>query len=311
MVGSTDYHRNVLFYMTTATIGFFDGVHKGHKHLIAQVMGASAASGTESVLVTFRQHPRKVLHSDYQPSLLTLADEKVQLLMQTGVDRVEVLEFTREMSLMSARQFMSEVLYRQLGVRTLLIGYDHRFGHNRDKGFEDYVRYGREMGMEVVLCDRKSIDGISPSSTAIRHALLEGQVDVARELLGYDYFLEGRVVDGFHVGRTIGYPTANLDVDPDKLIPMDGAYMVSCDIGDRLYYGMLNIGTRPTLDNGTQRSIEVHLFDYDGNLYDSKIRLNLLRFLRPEQKFPTVEELRRQLAKDEAECRQTINAAHQ
>lgn len=294
-----------------ATIGSFDGVHLGHRFVIRQVVCQAREQGLEAVVVTFSNHPLQVLREDFVPQMLSPGEEKVSLLQQTGIDRVEVLEFTRELSLLSAKEFMQNVLKEQLGVKVLMIGYDNHFGHDR-KAFPDYLDYGKELGIDVKGMDSFSLnDGCGVlSSTAIRNALLAGDVTTANGLLGYDYFLQGYVVQGFQNGRRIGYPTANLQVSPLKLIPENGVYLVKSDIG----FGMLNIGTRPTLHNGTQRSIEVHLLDFHGDLYGKTMKIEILCHLRKEREFASLEELKRQLAEDEQRCRalagQMTNMAH-
>ena len=283
-----------------ATIGFFDGVHSGHRYLIQQVMAQAQSRGLQSMVVTFPVHPRRVLQADYQPRLLTTRDEKLELLRQTGIDRLVWLDFDRQMAAMTAREFM-QMLRDEYAVRVLVIGYDHRFGHGRTESFEDYVAYGRQLGMETVRANELQ-GGIS--STVARRALLAGDVQLAHHTLGYRYFLQGRVVHGFQNGTRIGFPTANLQLDAEKLVPMNGAYSVSVTIGGETdpHPGMLNIGHRPTLDNGDARSIEVHIFDWHGDLYGQQLRVELADFLRPERKFQSVADLRGQLEADKAEC---------
>ena len=208
---------------SVATIGFFDGVHRGHRYLIEQVCAVAAGRGLASSVVTFPVHPRKVMQADYHPKLLTTCDEKVSLLAKTGVDYCMMLDFTPEIARLSAREFMS-ILKDRYQIQALVVGYDHRFGHNRSEGFEDYVHYGRELGMEVLLAraysysKETSVTEVTVSSSAIRGLLLEGNVSEAAEYLGYDFFLDGTVVGGYQVGRKIGFPTANLRVsDSDKL----------------------------------------------------------------------------------------------
>lgn len=290
---------------TVATVGFFDGVHRGHQYLIQQVAEEARRRGLASLLVTFPQHPAQVLRPDAAKPLLTTADEKRERLAMSGADYVAMLPFTAELARLSAREFMADVLLQQLHVQVLLVGYDHRFGRNRSEGFDDYVRIGRELGIEVKAADALLLASSAVSSSLVRSHLLAGDVEKANEWLGYDYFLDGHVVDGFHVGRTIGYPTAN--VQPDcaaKLVPHDGAYAVRVTLADGSeVVGMLNIGCRPTLDNGTARSIEVHLLDFHADLYAQRIRVHFLRFLRPEQRFASVEALRQQLEADERAVR--------
>jgi riboflavin kinase/FMN adenylyltransferase len=290
---------------TVATIGFFDGVHCGHRFLIQQVKEEALRRGLRSMLVTFSTHPARVLRPDAPIRLLTTSHEKAQLLGDTQVDEVAMLPFTPELAALSARQFMEDVLLKQFHVRVLVIGYDHRFGHDRTEGFGDYVRIGRDIGIDVVQANE--LQGLGHvSSSAIRRALTEGRVEDATTMLGRPYTLGGTVVRGHHVGTTLGFPTANLRPDdPDKLIPMNGVYAVQTEQGP----GMLNIGTRPTLDNGSDRSIEVHLFDFADDLYDQHIILRFLRFVRNEKKFATVDELQKQLQHDERACRQLISCS--
>ncbi|MBQ9362893.1 MAG: riboflavin biosynthesis protein RibF [Bacteroidaceae bacterium] len=281
-----------------ATIGFFDGVHLGHRYLIEQVKEAALARGLQSMVVTFPVHPRRVLQADYQPRLLTTKDEKLKLLAGTRVDRLVLLDFDRKMAEMTAREFM-QMLHRDYAVGVLVVGYDHRFGRGRTACFEDYVAYGQELGMEVLRA--RELEG-GASSTIVRRALSEGNVSLANKTLGYRYFLQGRVVHGFRNGRRMGFPTANLQVDEDKLVPMNGAYGVEVAVGGRVYRGMLNIGQRPTLENGEARSVEVHIFDEQMDLYDQWLCVDFLFFLRPEQKFQSLDDLRRQLETDKMEC---------
>lgn len=287
---------------SVATIGFFDGVHCGHRFLIQQVRDEAVRRGMRSMLVTFTQHPARVLRPEVELHLLTTTDEKMQLLRETGIDDVQMLPFTPQLAALSAREFMERVLRDRFNVRTLVIGYDHRFGHNRAEDFEDYVKIGNEIGMDVVRA--RELDGIHVSSSAIRRALSEGRVEDAAAMLGRPYTLGGTVVRGHHVGTDLGFPTANLRLDdPDKLIPMNGAYAVEVCIGTgRVVQGMLNIGTRPTLDNGTDRSIEVHLFDFHEDIYEQHMEIHFLRFIRNEKKFDTVVELQKQLQADKDFC---------
>lgn len=292
-----------------ATIGFFDGVHSGHRYLIRQVKEIAAAKGLRSALVTFPVHPRKVMNADYHPELLTTAEEKISLLSEIGVDYCLMLDFTPEISRLSAQEFMRQVLKERYQVTCLVIGYDHRFGHNRSEGFEDYVRYGAEIGIEVIRAkaytssiEMGGMQNVPVSSSLIRRLLHEGEVDVAARCLGYGYFLDGTVVGGYQVGRKIGFPTANLSVDdPDKLIPADGVYAVWVEFDGKRYMGMLNIGFRPTLDNGTQRTIEVNILHFHSDIYDKSIRLTFVKRTRPELKYSNIDELIVQLHKDAEE----------
>lgn len=284
-----------------ATIGTFDGVHRGHQYVLEQVVGMAHEKGLDAVVVTFANHPLCVLRPEVRPQMLTLEHEKVELLRAAGMDRVVLLDFTEELARMSAFDFMRVVLRERLDVEVLMIGYDNYIGHDH-KGFDECARYGETLGMEVKGCDElRAENGIS--STEIRRALQEGNVGDANRLLGYSYFLQGNVIEGFHNGRRLGYPTANLQVDADKLIPKNGAYFVRTAYG----FGMLNVGTRPTLHNGRQRSIEVHVFDFADSLYGKPMRMDLLCWLRGEQEFDSLESLQEQLEMDERKCRGLID----
>ena len=295
-----------------ATIGFFDGVHRGHRFLIEQVCRVAAARGLASSVITFPVHPRKVMQPGFHPELLTTCDEKVALLAGTGIDYCVMLDFTLDLACLSAKQFMA-ILKDKCRVQALVIGYDHRFGHNRSEGFEDYVRYGKEIGIEVIRAKAYTSNieignepNIPVSSSLIRKLLHEGEVSLAAHCLKYEYFLDGIVVGGYQVGRKIGFPTANLRVDdPDKLIPADGVYAVWVTFDGKTYMGMLNIGVRPTIDNGPNRTIEVNILHFHSDIYDKFIRLTFVKRTRPELKFSSIDELITQLHKD-AEETETI-----
>lgn len=295
--------------MKVATIGFFDGVHKGHQFLLHQVVKEAKKVGGTAMCVTFDCAPRMVVERtkgrELSMQLLTTQTEKTLLLHQVGIEDVKMLHFTSEMVKMSAYVFMDKVLKQTMDVGVLVIGYDHRFGHNREEGFEDYVRYGEKLGIRVVQAQAYEEDFITISSSLIRETLLQGRIADSRKLLGYDYFIDGVVVDGFKVGRKLGYPTANIEVPTEKLIPCDGVYVVKAELEGRMFGGMLNIGWRPTF-NGNRRTIEVNLFDFDGNIYSEHISLRFIDFLRPEQKFESPEALIRQLAIDEQKAREVL-----
>ena len=253
-------------------------------------------------------HPRQVIQSDYQPQLLSSPEEKIELLDQTGVDNCILLPFTQELSKLTAWEFM-QLLYDKYKVRMLVIGYDHRFGHNRAETFEDYCRYGRELGIHIMQATAYTQEQDKVSSSAIRRALLSGDVMTAKKHLGYNYFLEGTVVGGYQVGRKIGFPTANLRVDfPNKLIPSIGVYAVRVHVTGQQWKGMLSIGYRPTLNNGNDLSIEVHILDFEGDIYHQKMRLEFIEFLRPEIKFDSIDELVLQMHKDKEETTKVFNA---
>lgn len=281
-----------------ATIGFFDGVHRGHRFLLEQVKEEAAGKGLCPSVITFPTHPRQVLQPDFHPLLLSTPVEKLHLLEEAGIANCILLPFTAELSRLSAKEFML-LLRTEYNVRTLVIGYDHRFGYNRLESFEDYVRYGQELDIDIVQARAYTQENAKVSSSAIRELLSQGEVHTASRLLGYPYPLEGTVTDGYRVGRKIGFPTANLRVDhPFKLVPAEGVYAVKVEVEGQQHLGMLNIGHRPTLNNGADRSIEVHILDFAGDIYRQNIRIEFLRFLRPETKFASIEELISQIEKD-------------
>lgn len=283
-----------------ATIGFFDGVHRGHRYLIKNVIELAKEMGIESTVVTFDQHPRQVLNTSYKPQLLSSYDEKLLMLSKTGVDNCVVLPFTPTIAQLSARDFMKSILYDRLSVQSLIIGYDNRFGHNRTEGFDDYVRYGESFGMKVIQGQVLQISGVNVSSSVVRSFISEGEVEMAERCLGYPYTLVGTVVGGEQIGRNIGFPTANLKVDnTDKLIPSPGVYAVKVhlegNISDK--YGMMNIGRRPTF-NGSTQTLETHILRFSDDIYGKKIGVSFIHRIRSEQKFDTVEALMAQLERD-------------
>lgn len=288
-----------------AAIGFFDGVHLGHRHLLAQVRREAALRGLSAAAITFAQHPRSTLCTDYRPRLITSLPEKLSRLEAESLDLCLVLNFTPFVASLSARGFM-EVLRRRLNVRCLVIGYDHRFGCGRSETFSDYVAFGRELGIDVVQATELPAEGVSVSSSAVRRALESGDVKQASRFLGYNYSLETLVVPGRKIGRTIGFPTANLQLcDPDRLIPAGGVYAVRVRWSNVCYEAMLNIGCRPTIGKALAQTLEAHLFDFSGDLYGSRLTLEFVERLRDERTFASLESLREQLACDAA-CAKSI-----
>lgn len=289
-----------------ATIGFFDGVHLGHRFLLDCVKEEARKRELGSVVVTFPESPAGVLHPGSHISLLSTAEEKVRLLLDAGIDSVALIPFTEELSKMNACDFMRLILKEELGAKVLVMGYDHRFGHSENGSADDYEEIGKDLGIEIVracpLMLNSTNGTVEVSSSCIRESLGRGDIVVANRSLGYEYSVEGTVVDGHHVGQSIGYPTANLRVEPLKLLPRNGVYAVKVRMDDGLEHtGMLNIGRRPTLDNGHDLSVEVHIFDFDGDLYGKCLKLKFLKFIRPERKFSSLDELKRQLSADKKE----------
>lgn len=287
-----------------ATIGMFDGVHRGHRHLLRQVAEEARRRDLASMVLTFDRHPRRVLDEAYQPSLLSTLDEKVHLIEATDIDICRVVPFTRELATLTAREFMAEVLRDRLHVEVLVMGYDHHFGHGGGTR-EDYVEWGKETGIDVVFAEE--LEGEKTSSSAVRRLLAAGDVEGAGRLLGYPYMLSGEVVEGRGVGHQLGFPTANIAVSSDKLPPRAGVYAVWAELPDGTRRkGMLNIGSRPTLHNGTDTTYEVNILDFIGDLYGKPLRLSLIQRLRSEQTFASLDALRAQLTADAARASQML-----
>ena len=284
-----------------ASVGFFDGVHIGHRYLIRQVREEARRLHLPSAIITFPVHPRKVLQTDYQPALLCGYEEKLEQLATTQIDYCITLPFTRDLSLLSAKAFMQQVLKDDIGVHTLFVGYDHRFGHNREDGFADYVRYGKELGMNVVQAQEYQVDGENVSSTKIRALLKKGEILQANSLLSYNYTLSGKIVEGYRVGRTIGFPTANIrSWERYKVVPELGVYAVLVHIRNIVYEGMLYIGTRPTLHDDPEISVEVNIFNFNADLYNQSLTVEFIDFIRADRKFDTLEELVAQIHNDKS-----------
>lgn len=283
------------------TIGFFDGVHLGHRYLLNQVKEEAKRLNLPSAVVTFPVHPRKVLQKDYQPALLCRYEEKIEQLQTTGIDYCITLPFTTDIAEMTAQEFMQQVLKQDIGIHTLIVGYDHRFGHNREDGFQEYVKYGNELGMNVIEGKELQIDGENVSSTKIRRLLKNGEIEKANSLLTYNYTLSGKIVEGYRVGRTIGFPTANIKSwERYKVIPKLGVYAVLVHIRDIIYEGMLYIGTRPTLHDDPEISVEVNIFNFNADLYDQSLTVEFIDFIREDKKFDRMEELIDQIHNDKS-----------
>lgn len=281
------------------TIGVFDGMHRGHRFLLDQVKEEATRRGCLSMVVTFAEHPRSVVETDYRPLLLTTLDEKLELIEAAGIDVCVVLDFSPLMAMRTSREFMELYLRDKMGVTCLVIGYDHHFGSDVQNGFQQYKLYGKELGIDVVRAKEFEGRDLHVSSSAVRRFLEDGNVDMARACLGRSYSLSGRVVEGHRVGRELGFPTANIEVDnPNKLLPARGAYAVYVYWDGEQHKGMLNIGSRPTLNNGEDTTVEVNIFDYDGDLYDKHLTVSFESRLRNEQKFDSLNELKLQLQQD-------------
>ena len=294
-----------------ATVGMFDGVHRGHQHVIGQVVEKARKAGVSSTVITFDKVPRQVLDPSFRPQLLTTLEEKKTIIRQLGVDVLAVLPFTRETAGLSAQAFMKQVLHEQLQTKVLVTGYDNRFGHDRTEGFDDYVRYGRELGMEVLRGDAQLMDdGQRPVSSSVIRQLLaeEGRVDLMPHYLTRLYQLRGTVAPGEHIGHRLGYPTANLEVDEaDKLIPAAGVYAVWATIEGEQQprAAMMNIGNRPTF-HGHRQTLEVNILDFEGNLYGQVMTVSFVERLRAERRFDSPEALAVQLEADKEQVKQIL-----
>jgi riboflavin kinase/FMN adenylyltransferase len=281
------------------TIGTFDGVHIGHRKIISGIKELADSSGGETVLLTFFPHPRMILHpEDESLKLISTINEKAELMEQLGIHHLIITPFSRDFSNQSAEGYIRDVLVNKIGTKKIVIGYDHRFGKDRQGGLDDLLHLGPVYGFDVVEIPEQDINEVAVSSTRIRSALLEGNVELANAFLGYPFFITGIVIRGDQIGRQIGYPTANILIDERyKLIPGDGIFAVKVMIGYTVYRGMAYIGTRPTL-NGNTRNIEVNIFDFDQDIYNQRIRMEFHHFVREDIKFESLAELKEQLAKD-------------
>lgn len=283
---------------TIVTLGTFDGVHLGHQSILKKLLEATENGVYESVVLTFYPHPRMVLQQEYSLQLLNSIEEKTVLFEQFGIDHLIIHPFDESFSKLSAEAFVQKILVDQLHIHKIIIGHDHRFGENRTANITDLIQFGKKYNFEVEQINAEAINKIAVSSTNIRTALANGSIQLANRYLGYDYSFSGKVILGKQLGRTLGFPTANLILlEPYKLIPKEGAYIVYSALNNTRIYGMMNIGNNPTLGEN-ERSIEVHFFDLNEDLYDSVLCISLLAFIRPEEKFSSVEALKTQLEKD-------------
>jgi len=280
------------------TIGTFDGVHIGHRKILQRLINNAKELGLRSTVLTFFPHPRMVLQKDSDIRLLNTLEEKQQILDSMGLDCLIVHPFTRSFSRLSATEFVRDILVNQLGIKKIIIGYDHRFGRNRNANINDLITFGSAFDFEVEEIPAQLIDDVSVSSTKIRKALEEGDVKTANTYLGYSYLLTGTVKKGRGLGKQLDFPTANLHIEETyKLIPKNGVYVVRAKLDGNTVHGMMNIGFNPTVD-GRTRSNEIHFFDFERDLYDQQIQVELFERIRDEVKFESVDALRKQLQKD-------------
>lgn len=291
-------HFNDISFQTVVTIGTFDGVHLGHRKILERLTNNAKKTGLKSTVLTFFPHPRMVLQKDVDIKLLNTLEEKTQILETLGLDYLIVHPFTRQFSRLTATDFVQDILVDGLKAKKIIIGYDHRFGRNRNANIQDLMDYGKTLDFEVEEIPAQEVDDVSVSSTKIRKALLEGDITTANNYLSYPYMLTGTIKKGKGIGRDFGFPTANLHIaESYKLIPKTGVYVVRSSINGTIYFGMMNIGFNPTVE-GTEKSIEINFFDFEGDLYNQKIQISMLHRIRDEQKFGSIEALKEQLKKD-------------
>ncbi len=285
---------------TAVTIGTFDGVHIGHKKILELLINNAKVSNLTATVLTFFPHPRMVLQQDSGIKLLNTIEEKTKILKNIGLDCLIIHPFTREFSRLSATEFVRDILVNSLKTKKIIIGYDHRFGRNRNANINDLITFGNTFDFEVEEISAQEINDISVSSTKIRKALEEGNITIANRYLGYEYMLTGTVKRGKGLGRQLGFPTANLYIEEDyKLVPKNGVYIVKSYIDNTLVYGMMNIGLNPTVNTSTvEKNIEIHFFDFEQDLYYQKIQIDIIERIRDEQKFDSVTALKAQLEKD-------------
>ena len=294
--------KNIEIYNSTeptvVTIGTFDGVHIGHQKIIKHLINTGKSKGLKSVILTFFPHPRMVLQKDSNIKLINTIDERRNILDDLGLDYLVVKKFTHEFSRLSAENFVKGILVEELNAKKVIIGYDHRFGRNRNADINDLKTFGETFGFEVEEISAQDINDVAVSSTKIRLALMDGEIHKANTYLGYNFMLTGKVTKGKSLGKELGFPTANIEIEEDyKIIPKQGSYIVNSMIKDTLVYGMMNIGVNPTV-NGSKQTIEVHFFDFDDDIYEDTIKIDLLHRIRDEEKFESLEALKLQLAKD-------------
>ncbi len=294
---------------TILTVGTFDGVHKGHKAILRRLINDAEKSGLRDLVMTFHPHPQQVVkrRDKIMIELLTTIDERIELFEKNGISNVLIIPFTYQFSQTPPDVFIREMIVGKVGVSKILIGYDHMFGRNREGDLSLLKAQGERFDFEVEKLDARQEKNLIISSTKIRIALKSKDLQLANELLGYNYSAQGTVIEGDRRGRTIGYPTANIQLDDNaKLLPADGVYFVKVYLDGESYYGMTNIGMRPTFDNDIGRTFETYIFDFDSDIYGKKLKVEFLEFIRDELKFDNIEQLIAQLKKDEEKCRKKI-----
>lgn len=293
---------------TFITIGTFDGVHIGHQKILLELVRQSLDLGLEPTVLTFFPHPRKVVNINDDVKFLTTSDEKIEILKELGIKNLIIHPFDADFANLNAENFVSDLLVGQLKMKKIIIGYDHRFGKGRSADVNDLINFGKLFDFEVIQISKQTINDFAVSSTKIRNALINGDIVLANQLLGYNFKISGVVEKGQQLGRTIGFPTANVFVKEEyKLIPALGVYVVEINVGNMQFEGVLNIGKRPTV-NGSNITIEVHIFDFNQDIYDKTIQLELLEKIRDEKKFDSLDSLKNQIAEDALIAKKYFNS---
>ncbi len=302
---AADYKR---IKNSVVTIGTFDGVHIGHQKIISRLVDIAKTNDLQALVLTFFPHPRMVVQKDSDIKLINTIDEKAAQLQELGVDHLVVKEFTKSFSRLTALEYVRDVLVNKLKVKHIIVGYDHHFGRNRTATIDDLIEFGKFYDFEVTQIDAQEIGDVAVSSTKIRTALHEGKMKIANQFLGYDFMLTGIVVKGKGLGSNLNFPTANIHIEESyKLIPKEGVYLVQSNLNGHQTYGMMNIGKNPTVSQDNKTHIEVHFFDFDGDLYGKTLKIELLDHLRSEIKFPNIDALKEQLENDKSTAKQRIN----
>ncbi len=292
---------------SVVTIGTFDGVHLGHQAIISQLLKASEKENLESVILTFFPHPRMVLQEKFPIKLINTIEERKELLEKTGINHLIIHPFTKEFSRLTALEFVRDILVNQLHIKKIIIGYDHRFGRNRNATIEDLIEFGKTYGFEVEEIKVQQLNEVSVSSTKIRKALEEGDISTTNNYLGHSFTLSGKIVRGKGLGKKLNFPTANLQMEEDyKIIPKNGVYIVQTEISGKQIFGLTNIGTNPTVD-GKQQTIETYFLDFNDHLYDKTLQLKFIARIRDEKKFKNVEALKLAIKEDEVFARELLS----
>ena len=289
------------------TIGTFDGVHIGHNKILKRLIQDSKKNNLSSLVMTFFPHPRMILNKSHEIKMIDTIDEKINLLEKTGLDNLIIHPFDNNFSKIRAKEFVEEILVKKLKIKEIIIGYDHKFGKDREASVKDFKKFGQDYIFNVKEIPAEEIDSIAISSTKIRDAILNGEIEKCNKFLGRNFILTGKVVYGEGLGKKIDFPTANIEIkETYKIIPKNGVYLVKTKINSNTYFGMMNIGIRPTV-GGRNKSLEIHFFNFKDNIYGKNVSIEIIKKIRDEEKFSSIDQLKIQLKKDEQFCLKLIN----